>query len=185
VWTRVRPSADTCGRTLASASAFIIIGGMATHKIMNGHQHQQTWTTQCLSLPTRQKKSTSVPIEQIYEVGEILGEGAYGKVYKAKRRKDGKVVALKAINQILTDKEGFEREIKALSTLSENGGHESVCCMYDMHNDGKVFYLAMELIEGCVYQLYDFSPYVSKFLQRLNVFECYVRTMPEENSLTT
>ena len=97
---------------------------------------------------TTQCDENSFQINQVYTISKVLGEGAYGKVYKAKRKCDGQIVALKTIHQAGTKNDDFEREINALSILSANGGHPHVCRMYDMHKDGRNYYLAMELIAG-------------------------------------
>ncbi|KAJ3091884.1 kinase subunit of RNA polymerase II carboxy-terminal domain kinase I, partial [Physocladia obscura] len=66
---------------------------------------------------------TSVDLR--YDKTNMVGEGTYGKVYKATHKKTGQVVALKRV-RIETDKEGFPitgiREIKILTQLR----HENV-----------------------------------------------------------
>ncbi len=83
-----------------------------------------------------------------YSVETVLGEGAYGKVYKALSYKEGKDVALKVISRNDTDGSDFQREIDALEFLKEHGGHPHICNMIDYHDDGKLYYVSMELIEG-------------------------------------
>jgi serine/threonine protein kinase len=86
-------------------------------------------------------------VNQTYQITDVLGEGAYGKVYRAKRHRDGVVVALKSMNQQATQSNDFEREIQALKVLSDPG-HPHVCRLFEQHQDEKQFYLAMELIGG-------------------------------------
>jgi serine/threonine protein kinase len=94
------------------------------------------------SLPTHNFK-----LEDVYQLQEILGEGAFAKVYRATRRGDSSSVALKAIHQRSYQRDDFERESNALSILSQPG-HSNICRLYDQHQDGDKFYLAMELIGG-------------------------------------
>lgn len=69
--------------------------------------------------PMRRKYSGCSNIKE-YENGRKLGEGTFGEVYQAKRRKTGEIVALKKI-LMHNEKEGFPitalREIKLLKTL--------------------------------------------------------------------
>lgn len=64
-------------------------------------------------------KSTEEPTEKYEKIGQV-GEGTYGKVYKAKSKVTGELVALKRI-RMETEKEGFPitamREIKLLQKL--------------------------------------------------------------------
>lgn len=88
-------------------------------------------------------------VKQNYEVVKLLGEGAYGRVFLAKRKSDGTVVALKAIAREAISSDEFQREVNALQVLSANGGHPHVCQLHDLHDDGhKFYYLSLELISG-------------------------------------
>lgn len=88
-------------------------------------------------------------VKQEYDVVKLLGEGAYGRVFLAKRKSDGQTVALKAIARDAISNDELQREVSALQALSKNGGHPHVCRLYDLHDDGaKFYYLALELISG-------------------------------------
>ena len=88
--------------------------------------------------------SPSFQIKQVYEINELLGEGAFGRVFCATRRKDGLVVALKALPIKLTDKADLDREIKALRHLK----HPHICKFYDQHSNEDYYFVVMELIQG-------------------------------------
>ena len=78
-----------------------------------------------------------------------MGIGAFGKVYKAFCKLDGKAVAIKEIRR--TDEANqseFEREIAALSELSQNGGHPNICRLFDCFRTADVNYVVMEIIDG-------------------------------------
>lgn len=93
--------------------------------------------------------NSSFRIKQYYEVVKLLGEGAYGRVFLARRKSDGASVALKAIAREAISNEEFAREVNALKLLSQNGGHPHICRLHDLHDDGnKYYYLVLELISG-------------------------------------
>jgi len=140
VWSHVRTndvSTTANYHTFAGMCVCIAVAGTVSY----GNERE---TAHCWVSP----RKDDAPMKRTYKIGKILGEGAYGKVFKAKRRSDGKKVALKMMNQRYTKLDEFERETKTLRALSENGGNEHVCRMYDVHNDDDSFYVAMELIEG-------------------------------------
>lgn len=105
---------------------------------------------------TRQR---SLTIHDLFQVQKLLGEGGFGKVYMATRRRDHAVVALKAIPiqnrgfPLLSSasdifEESLQREVAALIALSEPG-HPHVCRLYDSPlRDNSHSYLAMEYIGG-------------------------------------
>jgi len=86
-------------------------------------------------------------IKEAYEIQGILGEGAFGKVFSAIRRKDQKQVAIKAMPQQFSKSNDFEREITALKLLAKPG-HSNVCKLVDQHQNKGYFFLVMEMITG-------------------------------------
>ncbi|KAL7449477.1 hypothetical protein ACHAWC_001535, partial [Mediolabrus comicus] len=88
-------------------------------------------------------------ITKVYEIGDVIGEGGFGQVYRAKRRSNGKQVALKRIPKEWTESDEFQREVNALCRLNDvAGGHPHICQMYDVFEDDDEYWLSMELIEG-------------------------------------
>lgn len=88
-----------------------------------------------------------------YEILKELGEGSFGKVYKAIRKSDGQVIALKIIditpsNEHLIDV--TQNEIETLKNLSNPACNPFVICYYDSFydSDQKQFLIEMELIDG-------------------------------------
>lgn len=88
-----------------------------------------------------------------YEIIEQLGSGVFGKVYKAKRKSDNKIIALKVID-IPTSKpdlvEDTKEEIETLKKLADPECNPFVICYYDSYYDSEKeqFLIEMELIEG-------------------------------------
>ena len=88
-------------------------------------------------------------ITKVYAIGEVLGEGGFGQVYRATRRSNGRNVALKRIPKEWTGSGEFQREVKVLWTLNDAaGGHPHICQLHDVFEDSDNYWLSMELIEG-------------------------------------
>ncbi|KAG8983375.1 kinase subunit of RNA polymerase II carboxy-terminal domain kinase I, partial [Tulasnella sp. 427] len=88
------------------------------------------------------KDVTSVPVQppaELYQLVNQVGEGTFGKVYKAKNVMNGRLVALKRI-KVEAEKDGFPvtalREIKLLQSLS----HPNIILLHEMMvSKGNVF----------------------------------------------
>jgi serine/threonine protein kinase len=95
-------------------------------------------------------RSTSHPPRVIgeYELGEELGGGGMGVVYRARHRRLDKWVALKLLPVHSRHSEDaverFLREMRAVGGLK----HPNVVEAYDAGEQSGVVYLAMELVEG-------------------------------------
>ena len=82
-------------------------------------------------------------------MGEILGKGQSGSVYKAMHLSTGIEIALKVIekssyrqNKEQTDL--IERELEYLTELD----HPNLVCAVDLFEDNKNIYIGLELIDG-------------------------------------
>ena len=53
-----------------------------------------------ISFSHHQDKNGDASLEDAYEMLELVGEGAYGQVYKAREIKTGKICAVKIIKNI-------------------------------------------------------------------------------------
>jgi len=99
-----------------------------------------------------------------YEIIKELGRGSQGVVYKAKRKPDGKIIALKVmkINPFREkDINTAKKEVEFLKTLSEPECNPFVICYYGSYYDenGGKFLIEMEYIEGI--EMFDFVQKVS------------------------
>ena len=139
---------DTAFQEQESTTSTSTITTTQCHAATEQQQQQQcTQTTTTTTPPPFHQSSSS--IKQSYDIQQVLGEGAYGIVFEARRKQDGLPVALKAMTRTNTPPADFQREVKALQLLSQyHGGHPGVCQLYGIHQDEKYYYLAMELIQG-------------------------------------
>lgn len=83
-----------------------------------------------------------------YRVGELLGVGGMGAVYKAEHLLMQRPVALKLINRELVDRpatsERFRREVRAAGRLT----HPNIVTAFDAEQAGDWHFLAMEYVDG-------------------------------------
>jgi serine/threonine protein kinase len=83
-----------------------------------------------------------------YDVGEPVGRGGMGEVYRARDMRLGRTVALNVLpRHVAADPERqarFEREARTLAALS----HPHICAIFDVGEHQGVGYLVMEYLEG-------------------------------------
>ncbi|MGD0089194.1 MAG: serine/threonine-protein kinase [Planctomycetota bacterium] len=89
-----------------------------------------------------------------YELEGKLGQGAMGKVYKAKQLSQNRIVALKLLPKDMAQDEEFlerfRREARAAMRLS----HPNIVAAYDMGMAENYHYIAMEFVDGPSLELY-------------------------------
>lgn len=83
-----------------------------------------------------------------YEVGELLGAGGMGEVYRARDSRLKRDVALKVVSQHLAgDRElivRFEREAQLLASIN----HPNIASIYGLEESSEIRAFVMELVEG-------------------------------------
>jgi serine/threonine protein kinase len=83
-----------------------------------------------------------------YAVGELIGVGGMGEVYRAEDRKLGREVALKVLPPSLVEdpdrRMRFEREARILAALN----HPNIAAIYGFEETGHDCALVLELVEG-------------------------------------
>ena len=83
-----------------------------------------------------------------YEVGEALGQGGMGVVYRAKDTRLGRPVALKVLPAEFTRdpdrKARFIQEARAAAAVN----HPAIAQIYDVDEDESGVFIAMELVPG-------------------------------------
>ena len=91
-----------------------------------------------------------------YEVIRIVGEGAYGIVYKCKNKETGKYVAIKKFKEIGDDliKKTMKRELKMLQRLS----HPNIVQFQDAFKRKGNLFLVFEFVEKNLLELIEEHP---------------------------
>src|SRR5262249_55068048 len=83
-----------------------------------------------------------------YQIGEQLGAGGMGEVYRARDTRLDRTVAIKGVPAHLADhaelRERFEREGRTSSSLN----HPNVCTLYDVGRENDIDFLVMEYLDG-------------------------------------
>jgi len=83
-----------------------------------------------------------------YEILDLVGEGAMGKVYRARDRVLGREVALKVLSPEVARKEEyvarFEREARVLASLN----HPNIAIIHGLEKVRETSFIVLELIEG-------------------------------------
>ncbi|KAL4424182.1 hypothetical protein ABPG75_001483 [Micractinium tetrahymenae] len=92
-------------------------------------------------------------LDEVYDVGSLLGEGGFSKVKLATHRETGKQYACKVIplprpgkklNEHLSDRGAIMKEIDALLDLD----HPNVVCLHEYFVERNKVFLIMELLRG-------------------------------------
>ncbi|MEI6806154.1 MAG: serine/threonine-protein kinase [Myxococcaceae bacterium] len=104
---------------------------------------------QATTQPTQaQTVETPPPMIPGYELGEVIGKGAMGSVYKARHIASGRVAAVKILSTEMSSRSDlvarFERESAALSSFR----HPNVVAIYDSGSVSTIHYFCMEFVEG-------------------------------------
>src|SRR6476660_9282053 len=87
-------------------------------------------------------------LDDRYELAEMLGEGAFGRVYRARDRRLGRAVAVKVIKPWWADDSAwvqrFQREAQMLARVNDPG----VVQIFDIGDAEEGPYYVAELVEG-------------------------------------
>uniref|UniRef100_A0A7E4V2F1 Protein kinase domain-containing protein n=1 Tax=Panagrellus redivivus TaxID=6233 RepID=A0A7E4V2F1_PANRE len=106
-----------------------------------------TTTNQSQSSTTMGNGNGAPTIRDRYEFRDVLGTGAFSKVFSAECRfEPGTMVAIKCIDKkaLKGKEESLENEIKVLRKLR----HPNIVHLYDTYDEKTYVYLVMELVTG-------------------------------------
>jgi serine/threonine protein kinase len=83
-----------------------------------------------------------------YEIGEKLGEGGMGVVYRARDTRLGRAVALKFLHPAILASPGESHRLVNEARAAAGLDHPNICTIYEINEfDGQTF-IAMQLVEG-------------------------------------
>lgn len=84
-------------------------------------------------------------INEHYDFGKKLGEGAYGKVFQAFEKESGELRAIKKLDKSkIKNPSRFKNELTALRTLD----HPNIIKLFEVFEDDTNFYLVQEFCSG-------------------------------------
>ncbi|GMP74302.1 hypothetical protein CsSME_00031756 [Camellia sinensis var. sinensis] len=83
-----------------------------------------------------------------YELGRILGQGTFAKVYHGRNIKSGQTVAVKVINKEKVMKVGLIDQIKREISVMRLVRHPNVVQLYEVMASKTKIYFAMEYVRG-------------------------------------
>ncbi|CAL8251006.1 unnamed protein product [Arctogadus glacialis] len=89
------------------------------------------------------KKDTD-NIQNVFEIMEELGSGAFSEVYMVRERKTGKLFAMKCVKKKQKRDLNLENEIAVLRKIK----HENVVGLEDFYESRSHYYLIMQLVSG-------------------------------------
>ena len=87
-----------------------------------------------------------------YKILSFLGEGSYGKVFKAREISTGRVIAVKKMS-IGNSQSKYNKIIKEINLL-KSLDHPNIVKYYDFFQEEEYIYLMMEYLEGCTLKQY-------------------------------
>lgn len=83
-----------------------------------------------------------------YEVGKLLGQGNFAKVYHAKDIKNGQTVAIKVIDKEKTLKAGLSEQIKREISVMKLVSHPNVLQLFEVMATKSKIYIVLEYAKG-------------------------------------
>ncbi|KAJ7449655.1 kinase-like domain-containing protein [Mycena latifolia] len=96
-------------------------------------------------------------VDDFYDKGDLLGQGAYGSVYKATDRRTGTIVAIKALKYSVEHRDGAAPILVEINAL-ERIQHPHVIKIFSAHHSVKgepMIYLALEYMPQNLFEYMD------------------------------
>ncbi|MCS7067034.1 MAG: protein kinase [Meiothermus sp.] len=87
-------------------------------------------------------------LEALYDIQEKVGIGGMATVYKARSKKDGRLIALKIPQEKYIGDPRFVRRFHREAELLAHLDHPGIVKVYDHGNQGDTHYIAMEFLDG-------------------------------------
>lgn len=89
-----------------------------------------------------------------YEIVELLGAGGMAYVYKAKCHKLNRYVAIKILKPEFSKDSVFLQKFQVEAQAAASLSHPNIVNIYDVGEDGDIFYIVMEYIDGITLKEY-------------------------------
>jgi formylglycine-generating enzyme required for sulfatase activity len=83
-----------------------------------------------------------------YEIKELIGQGGMGVVYRAFDKNRDEDIAIKLLLPSLTKNERALERFLNEARISSKLSHPNIVNVFDVQNDGDLYFLTMELLEG-------------------------------------
>ncbi len=83
-----------------------------------------------------------------YRLLDRIGSGGMSVVYRAQDLSLGRTVAVKVLNENLTDDEGFLRRFQREAHAAANLSHPNIVTVHDIGQDGDRHFIVMEFVDG-------------------------------------
>ena len=83
-----------------------------------------------------------------YEIIEKIGNGGMATVYKAKCHVLNRYVAIKVLRDEFTTEEEFIKRFNTEAQAAASLTHPNIVSIFDVGNEGNLYYIVMELIQG-------------------------------------
>jgi hypothetical protein len=83
-----------------------------------------------------------------FHILEELGKGSVGRVYRARQLSEDRTVALKIVHRELVAQPKVMKMFVREARAGRGVQHPNVVCIYDVGNLYKIFFLAMEYVDG-------------------------------------
>ncbi|MDO4300312.1 MAG: Stk1 family PASTA domain-containing Ser/Thr kinase [Clostridia bacterium] len=87
-------------------------------------------------------------VSQRYKILEIIGKGGMAVVYKANDIKLGRDVTFKVLKSDYIGNEDFINRFSTEARAAAQLAHTNIVNVYDVGNEGDIYYIVMEYIEG-------------------------------------
>lgn len=89
-----------------------------------------------------------------YEIVELLGSGGMAYVYKAKCHKLNRFVAIKILKSEFSNDPVFLQKFQVEAQAAASLSHPNIVNIYDVGEDGDLFYIVMEYVDGITLKEY-------------------------------
>ncbi len=93
-------------------------------------------------------------IGERYEILEKIGTGGMSDVYKGKDHKLNRFVAVKVLKQEFSENENFVSKFRIEAQAAAGLMHSNIVNVYDVGEEGGIYYIVMELVEGITLKKY-------------------------------